>query len=109
MIFEEIAKFVKINETDQTKVDAIKNAIKADTFEAPKLLVWEDMNQAVTGSHRIEAIRQLLAENENKWWDTEMDVLDVSEYISDTIEYDHLRSTFIDSDIADEVKLNSEW
>jgi uncharacterized protein YcbX len=109
--FYEIAKIHKVNDTDQEKVNSIKAAISDGSFDAPALLVWEDMNQSVTGSHRIEAVRQLVEEDEERWENDEMETIDVSEvmFAVECPEYDNLRGMFEGTEFEDEARKNTEW
>lgn len=111
MILEELAKLVKVNETDDDKVSDIAESIKAGTFTAPAILVWEDMNQAVTGSHRIAAAQLLINEDEESWWNYDIETVDVSDVMNDTDspEYDNLRSMFEGTQFEDDARQNDEW
>lgn len=111
MTLEEIAKLVKINDTDENKARSIADSIKEGSFEAPALLIWDEMNQAVTGSHRIEAARILMEADEEKWFDYEMATVDVSDIMAEceSPEYDNLRSIFEGTEFADVASENDEW
>ena len=67
-----------INEVDDEKVEALMNSIRENGFVGCPILVYGDI--LLTGSHRLEALRRLAAE------DSEYENEEVAEDVSDIVD-----------------------
>lgn len=67
----DIIWYNRINETDADRVDSIKKSIMRDGWKGAPILVCESLGLLITGSHRLQALKSIYA-NE---WDFDLDSL----------------------------------
>ena len=128
MKLHELAKYEPINGTEKEKVSSIKRDIAKGIFSCPPILLYEDEEVAITGSHRIQACSELLQFCEKNFWveqteaiyDYEIPTFDVSAILNEyyenhshetfsEFEYDALEKYFHGTDIESIVEDNPEY
>ena len=123
MGIEKLRRYEPLNETEDGKVQSIKESMLNGSFSCPPILVWEDRDAIITGSHRVVACDELYREanmsanldNEQyiRVMDLQIPVIDVSRMLEnvdeDDFQYDNLRKYFNDTQIEQLAKQNNEW
>jgi len=90
-MLEDIRNYAPLNEVDAKKVASIKASIVANGYVGTKIYFSRDNGLLLTGSHRFVALMELLAEDDDRWFD-----LDCCE----AVEYDELQEWIEEADVC---------
>ncbi|MDU6347593.1 MAG: ParB N-terminal domain-containing protein [Clostridium sp.] len=97
LTLSEILTIDMINAVDEEKVNDLMESIRVKGYVGAPLFVHAGINQLVTGSHRLEALKRLAEENEDLY-DTEV-AIDVSEMVDEALTRDG--RTYAEIDYSD--------
>ncbi|MFT3952801.1 MAG: ParB/RepB/Spo0J family partition protein [Oscillospiraceae bacterium] len=84
LTLSDICDVDSINNVDMEKVAQIAESIRENGWQGAPILVHTGINQLVTGSHRLAALK-LLAEDDSSVYDMDVAV-DVSEIVDEALE-----------------------
>lgn len=83
LTLSEILTVDMINSVDEEKVNELMENIKANGYIGAPIFVHAGINQLVTGSHRLEALKRLAEENEDLY--TIEVAIDVSKLVDNAL------------------------
>jgi len=84
MKFAKIRNFSEINTTDAKKVEEIKKSMKENGFVGCPILI--EGEYLITGSHRLQALKELADEYDNEESDLDVESWEVAEDVSDILQ-----------------------